>query len=198
MLTNGLIVPRNFKHYALVFAGLALFATLPFMVVHPSGSASAGLSAGFLGIMNNPFRLLLLLPVGIMAGYLQGDERVLFPLSFLLMYLIGSLMEMDFVLFPMVKLFILGAILVFGLALSVAESRLFLASVFLGGWVAYHIGGYGMQSLPALASPLYLIIGQLLALVLVVAVSFSIGLLIFNDTDKRNHSGKGAAKRLAA
>lgn len=179
----------DFKRYALVLAGLLVLAALPFVVIHPSGPASAGLSAGFLGIMDYPVRLLLVLPVGLMASYLHGDERAMFPLGFLLMFLIGGLLEMDFVLFPMVRLFILGAILVFGLAISVAESRAFLAAVFVGGSVAYHIGGFGMSALPALASPLYYMIGQLLALVLVLAVSFSIGVILFSD---RRAGRKGA------
>lgn len=176
----------NIKRIALILAGVLLMAALPLVVVHPSGPASAGLSAGFLGIMDYPSRLLLVLPAGLMAGYLRGDERVVFPLSFLLMYLIGALLEMDFTLFPMARLFILGAILVFGLALSVAESRMFLASVFVGGSMAYHLGGYGMNALPQLASPLYFIIGQILALALVLAISFSVGLMFLGE-----HYGNG-------
>lgn len=174
---------------------MVALATLPFVLVHPSGPASAGLSAGFLGIMDHTLRLLLVVPVGMAASYLRGDERVVLPVCFLLMYLIGALLEMDFVLFPMVRLFILGAILVFGLALSVADSRMFLSSVFVGGSVAYHLGGYGMYALPQLASPLYFIIGQLLALVLVLAISFSIGLIIFSEF---YGTGKSNAPRLPA
>jgi len=185
----------DIKRSALLLAGVVALATLPFVLVHPSGPASAGLSAGFLGIMDHTLRLLLVVPVGMAASYLRGDERVVLPVCFLLMYLIGALLEMDFVLFPMVRLFILGAILVFGLALSVADSRMFLSSVFVGGSVAYHLGGYGMYALPQLASPLYFIIGQLLALVLVLAISFSIGLIIFSEF---YGAGKSNAPRLPA
>ncbi len=190
----------DFKRYALVLSGVLVIAALPFVIVHPSGPASAGLSAGFLGIMDYPARLLLILPAGMMTGCLRGDERLMFPLSFLLMYLIGALLEMDFVLFPMVRLFILGAILVFAMALSVAQTRLFLAMIFMGGSIAYHIGGFGMLALPQLASPLYFIIGQLLALVLVLAISFSIGFILFSDAGRYGYAKKkpGDSRRLAA
>lgn len=171
----------DMKRYALAVATVLALAGLPVAVVHTSGSASAGLSAGFLEVMDNVLHLLLVLPVGLMASWLRADGRVILPLCFLLMYLIGGMMEMDFVLYPMVKLFILGAILVFGLALSVADSRVFLGSAFVSASVAYHLGGWGMKALPTLASPLYFLIGQFLALVLALAISFSIGMLLFSE-----------------
>lgn len=169
------------KRAILLLIALLALLGIPFVVIYPSGSASAGLSQGFLGIMDNVARLLLVAPVGIAASCLRGDGRVVLPFSFLLMYLIGAMLGMDMAMYPMVRLFILGAILTFGLALSVADSRLFFVSVFLGASVAFHLGGMGMQDLPALASPLYFIIGQVLALVIVLATSFSIGLITVSE-----------------
>lgn len=177
----------EFKRFVMILASVLLVAALPLAVVHPSGPAGAGLSSGFLGVMDFPSRLLMVLAAGMMTGYLRGDERVVFPICFLLMFLIGALLEMDFVRFPQVRLFILGAILVFGLALSVAQTRIFLSCVFIGGSMAYHLGGYGMTGLPPLASPLYFILGQLLALMLGLAISFSIGLIVFSEAQLYGH-----------
>lgn len=171
----------EFKRYTLVLAAIIMLAALPFLVVYPSGTASAGLSAGFLAVMDSTLLLLLVLPAGLAASYLRGDGRVILPLTFLVMFLIGAMLELDFILYPMVRLFILGAILVFGLSLSVVDSRAFLVSVLLGASVAFHLGGWGMHAIPTLASPLYFIIGQLLALVLVLAISYSIGLILFGE-----------------
>ncbi len=178
-----------FKRFTLLLAALLALAGLPLVIVPPSGPASAGLSAGFLSVMDHTLRLMLIIPVGLMASHLRGDGRVVLPLSFLLMYLVGALLELDMMIFPMARLFILGAILLFALTMSVGEGRAFQMSALLGASVAYHLGSYGMLVLPTLASPLYYIIGQLLALVLVIGISFSIGLIVFSEWEAYRKRG---------
>jgi hydrogenase/urease accessory protein HupE len=165
-----------------LFIVLLTLAGLPFVVVHPSGPASAGLSAGFLELFpRHPLRLLLLAPLGAAACFLRNDARLILPLSFVLMYFIGALLEMNLALYPMVRLFLLGAILTFALALNLTKERTVMAIVLLCASLAYHLGGAAMQSLPELASPLYFIMGQMLALALVLALAFSLGVLLSGE-----------------
>ncbi len=175
----------DIKKLGIIVAAMMAVAAFPFFYYNPSAAATSGLSSGFLGMIENSWHLILVLCIGLWASTLERDASVLLPLAFIIMYTIGAAMQLDMLLYPQMRLFILGGIFAFGMTMSMARSRVFFASIILCASVAYHLGIYNMQQLPALASSLHFILGQVLSLALIFAASVSFGLAMQGVLESR-------------
>jgi hydrogenase/urease accessory protein HupE len=155
----------------LLFAALFALACLPFLVLYPSGEASAGLSHGFLSMLNVDKDFVLIVLVGIWATSIGRDAMVLLPLSFVLIYAIAAMVQVDMQRFPLVPWFMLGAIITYALSLTLVDSRKFVVAIAVGSSVAFHVGMHAGYRLLSIGDPLYFLLGQLLALSLMLAAS---------------------------
>ena len=180
MVLRAMSVKRSITLFMLIF----LLGALPFIAVQPSGSASAGLSAGFALPFENAYHLILFLAVGLAAAVLGRDAIILVPLCFVLMFVVGASFQIEAASFPPIRMFTLGAILLFAIAMSLVGSRLAILCIAIASSAAYHFGISYMAALPEISSPMYFIIGIILALVLIFATSVSFGLTLFSDGDQ--------------
>jgi hypothetical protein len=151
----------------LLLLGTILFlACMPFLVIFPSGEVSASLGRGFLSIFDLRLNLLLVALVGLMAVLIGRDAMVLLPLSFILMFSVASMVQLNHKLYPHVYWFILGGLLIYTLTLLLVNTRAFVIGVTIstGAMVA------------EMEDPLYSLIGQIMALSLILATCICLSL----------------------
>lgn len=163
------------SRFIAVFAVILVLLLLPFAVIYPTGISRAGLSHGFLMLLQNPFHVMLVMLVGIWASLMDRYSVVLLPVSFILMFLIGAIMSVGIQDYPFIHMFMLGSVLLFAITVSLRPRRNFIAAVVICGSLAYHLGFFYSQSLPSQADGLFFILGEILSLMLVLAASISLG-----------------------
>lgn len=150
------------------------------LLVQPPGNGSAGLSAGFMAPLN-VLHIVLLGFIGVWGVTLGPNASLMLPLTFLLMVVIASLLEIDTSQMPPLRIFIFGSILLFAFCISSIQNRLFLLSASFSSSLAFHLGGYYIQSVPSFASPLYFLVGMVLCSALVLAAGVSLGLALLEE-----------------
>lgn len=165
-----------------IFSLIFILGALPFLVVQPTGAASAGLTVGFMTPIENVYHLLAFMVVGVAGAVLGRESMVLVPITCLLMFVVGSCMFVSEVEYPLIPMFMLGAILIFGLAASQVRHHYTLMSVAVSSSVGFHMGRYYMAHVPDIASPIYYLVGNVLALGLIFATSISFGVTLMADT----------------
>lgn len=162
-------------------AAIFLLGALPFLIVQPTAASSAGLSLGF----SAPFALWPVLALVVLAGFgsalLPRDGLVQVGLVFSLMLMVGGMLMLDHHHFPFVRHFVLGAILCVGLMVGITRQKFTLVAVLLLGSIGFQLGGFFMGSLPEIAAPIYYLLGILLSLSLVLAISIAFGITLFGD-----------------
>lgn len=171
------------RKFAGIFAAIFILGALPLLLVQPSGVASAGLSAGFIQPVAHIHHAILLIGVGILAAYLGKEAVFMLPLAFLLMFIIGALLEIGVEAFPGLRIFILGAVLLFGIALNTTYNKVFIISVCVASSLAFHFGVNYISSMPQIASPLYFLIGIIINQILLLSTGVSLGLTIVGHVD---------------
>ncbi len=179
------------SRFIVVFAVILVLLLLPFAVMFPTGIARAGLSHGFLVLLQNPFHLMLVMLVGIWSSMLDRYSVVLLPVSFVLMFLIGAIMSVGALAYPFIHMFMLGSVLLLAITVSLRPRRNFIAAVVVCGSLAYHLGFFYSQQLPRQADGLFFILGEILSLVLVLAASISLGTAFHGSVGwikQHNHS----------
>ena len=162
---------------------LFLLGALPFLIAQPTAAASAGLSLGFSAPLEHASILLLLLGIGVCAALLPRDGLLLMPIGFTLMVLIGGVMGLNVLLYPSLRYFVLGAILCIGLLVAIARDKLTVMTLLLLASLGFHLGGFFMESVPAIASPMYYLLGVLLSLGMALAISVAFGVTLFGDNE---------------
>lgn len=177
------------KRFILIFASIFLLGAMPFLIVQPNGASSAGLSAGFTMPIEHAYHLLVFLAIGISASFVRSNALLLMPLSFILLYVVGMAMVLDHTKYTLMPMFVFGSIILFGMVMSVTESRKGMLSVLVAASVGFHFGTHYASAVPDIASPLYFMIGNILSFALVFATAVSFGLTLSGDYTIR-HSGR--------
>lgn len=169
------------RRFIVLSAAVFLLGALPFLIVQPTAASSAGLSLGF----SAPFALLsvvlLVVAAGLGAALLPRDGLVQVGLVFSLMLMVGGMLMLDHVHFPFVRHFMLGAIICVGLMVGITRQRFALLAVLLLGSLGFQLGGFFMETVPAIAAPIYYLLGILLSLSLLLAISIAFGITLFGD-----------------
>jgi len=169
------------RRFILLSAAIFLLGALPFLIVQPTAAASAGLSLGFAAPFSQMVVLGLVVLCGLLAAVLPRDGLVQIALVFSLMLLVGGMLMLDRLQFPMIRYFILGAILCVGLMVGVTRQKFTLMVLLVVGSVGFHLGGFYMASLPGIAAPMYYLLGVMLSLCLSLAISIAFGITLFGD-----------------
>ena len=181
------------KRFWLIFASIFLLGAIPLLFGQPSGAASAGLSAGFTMPIDQPWQLVIFIALGVYAAHLRsGNGMVLVPLSFLLLFTIGMLIELDHRQFDKLPFFMLGAVMLFGICFTMARSQPVLLAMLISASFGFHFGNYYYRLIPDIAAPLYFLIGNVFALALLFCSSVSLG-LTFMRHNRRMRSTQNAA-----
>jgi hydrogenase/urease accessory protein HupE len=162
---------------------LFILGALPFLIAQPTAAASAGLSMGFSAPLEHAGLLAMLVLCGIGASLLPRDGLMLMPVAFTLMVMIGGALVLDVTAFPSLRYFILGAILCIGLLVGISREKLTVLTLLVLASLGFHLGGYFMQAVPAIAAPMYYLLGVLLSLGLVLAISVAFGVTLFGDNE---------------
>ncbi|MBN66487.1 MAG: hypothetical protein CMM94_02835 [Rickettsiales bacterium] len=173
------------KRFIALFVTIFIVGALPFIIIQPSGAASAGLSSGFTMPIENIAHLLMLLAIGVVATFIGRDAILLLPLCFVLMFVVGAALHIDSSAYPMIRMFILGAILLFAMAVGLIRSKRGLFAVAMSASLAYHLGMYYMKSVPEIAAPIYFVVGNILCLILIMATSISFGLTLMGESEPK-------------
>ncbi|MES2985039.1 MAG: HupE/UreJ family protein [Pseudomonadota bacterium] len=171
------------RRFILVTMVLFILGTLPFIIIQPTAAASAGLNLGFSAPLEHAAVLALLTLVGICAALLPRDGLLLMPIAFTLMIMVGGSLALDVAHYPGLRYFILGAILCMGLLVGMAREKLTVLTLLILGSLGFHLGGFYMQSVPAIATPMYYLLGVLLSLGMVLAISVAFGVTLFGDNE---------------
>jgi len=169
------------RRIILLFASIFCLGALPFLIVQPSGPASAGLSSGFTMPIEHIGHLFVLAAVGVMAAWVRHEAILLFPLSCVLLFVIGQFLYLDAAQFPKIYLFVFGAILLFALSVGLVQRKAALLGMALSASAGFHLGMFYIRQLPEIASPIFFTLGNILSLTLILATSVSFGLTLIGE-----------------
>ena len=162
---------------------LFILGALPFLIAQPTAAAGAGLSLGFSAPLDHASLLVMLAVVGMGAALLPRDGLMLLPIAFTLMILVGGALVMDVAHYPSLRYFILGAILCMALLVGIAREKLTVLTVLILASLGFHLGGFFMQSVPEIATPMYYLMGVLVSLGMVLAIAVAFGVTLFGDNE---------------
>lgn len=162
---------------------LFILGALPLLIAQPSAAASAGLSLGFSAPLEHASMLALLVIVGMCAALLPRDGLLLMPIAFTLMVMVGGALVLDVTAYPALRYFILGAILCMGLLVGLAREKLTVLTLLTLASLGFHLGGFYMQSVPSIVTPMYYLLGVLLSLGMVLAISVAFGVTLIGDNE---------------
>ena len=171
------------RKFMLVALALFVLGALPILIVQPTAAASAGLTHGFGAPFEHIPVMLLLLGAGLLCALLPRDGLAMIPLAFTLMIVIGGMLTMDLHAFPEMRLFILGAIICLCLLVGIAQHKLTILAMLIVASLGFHLGGFYMTQLPAIASPMYFLLGVLLSLSMMLAISVAFSVTLMGDHD---------------
>lgn len=178
------------KRFILIFASIFMLGAAPLIIGQPSGAATAGLSHGFTLPIEQWPHLIVLFALGIYASWLRGHALTLVPLSFILLFVVGISLQLDMQRYELLPLFMLGAVLLFALCMMIAAGRkTLIMGLVIAASLGFHYGRFFAGALPQIASPLYFMIGNILALGLIFSTAVSFGLTMQQD-DKKNADGE--------
>ncbi len=173
------------QRFILITMLLFIIGTLPFLIAQHTAAASAGLSMGFSAPLEHaPILAILVALVGVAASLLPRDGLLLLPIAFTLMIMVGGALVLDGTAYPALRYFILGAILCMGLLVSLAREKLTVLTLLILASLGFHLGGFYMQSIPTIATPMYYLIGILLSLGMVLAIAVAFGVTLFGDHEQ--------------
>ena len=158
-----------------------IIGALPFLIVQPSAAASAGLSLGFAAPLEHLAVIIMLMLSGLAVSLLPKDGLLLIPLSFTIMIMVGGMLMLPMESLPVIRYFILGAMICMGLLIGTIRHKFTVLTVLLIGSLGFHLGGYYVGQVPAIAAPMYFLLGSLLSLSLILAISVAFGVTLFGD-----------------
>ena len=171
----------NSRKFAGIFAAIFVLGAFPLVVVQSSGIASVGLSSGFVAPLNNIYHLAVMIGFGLLGTMMGGAAALMLPTAFILMMTIGAMIDPVLLLYPPMRYFLLGAILLFAVAVSLAGTRMFLLAVAVSSSVAFQLGGFYIAQVPEIATPLYYLLGVMMCVILLLATGVSLGYSISSE-----------------
>ncbi len=163
------------RYFPMLFIIIFLMAAVPFLLLYPSGMARVGMSLGFMYYLDQPLYVSLVMMVALAGCAFPHDEIILLPISFVLMFTVGSLIHIDGELYPLLDEFTLGSILIYAFTVNICQTRGFLLASVMVASLAYHMGGHSMSMNLEENSPLYVLIGEVIFLTLVLCSTASLG-----------------------
>lgn len=169
------------RRFIFFFATIFAFGALPFLISQPSAIASAGLNLGFSAPLQHMPVLVMLMTTGLVAALLPRDGLVLMPVAFALMTMLGGMLMLDINYYPGLRYFMLGAILCMGLLIGIAREKLTVMMLLVLASLGFHLGGFYMTGIPAIAAPIYYLLGVLLSLGLGFAIAVAFGVTVIGD-----------------
>ncbi len=169
------------RRFIFLSAVIFLAGALPFLIVQPTAATSAGLSLGFSAPFANAYVMGLVVLSGLAASLLPRDGLVQIGLAFALMVMVGGMVMLSREQFPFIRYFLLGAILCVGLLVGITRQKFTLLIVLLLASLGFHLGGFYLGQVPAIAAPMYYLLGVLLSLCLTMAISIAFGITLFGD-----------------
>lgn len=169
------------RRFIVLAIGLFLLGALPFLILQPTAAASAGLSLGFSAPLDHIFVIILLFIGGLLCALLPRDGMALIPLAFTLMIMLGGMLVLDVNQYPGIRYFVLGAVLCLGLLVGIIRQKLTLLAILLLASLGFHLGGFYMETVPTIASPMYFLLGVLLSLSMLLAISVAFGVTLVGD-----------------
>ncbi len=169
------------RRFILFFAAIFTFGALPFLIVQPSAIASAGLNLGFSAPLQHIPVLVMLMTAGLVAALLPRDGLLLMPVAFALMIMLGGVVVLDMAQYPGLRYFMLGAILCMGLLIGIAREKLTVLMLLVLASLGFHLGGFYMGAVPAIAAPIYYLLGVLMSLGLGFAIAVAFGVTVVGD-----------------
>lgn len=162
--------------FAAIFAAIFFLGALPLVLVQSLGGAGAGLSAGLVLPLSHPWHILMFFAVGILASQLGSQSSVMLPTAFLTMLALGVFLTLDYREIPAAKFLILLAIVCFGVVANRSSLRAFLLSTLITAGTGFTLGSGYAATLPDIASPLYYLLGILVATCFMLVGGLCLGL----------------------
>lgn len=172
------------QRFILFSAAVFLLGALPFLVLQPTAAASAGLSLGFSAPFDDIAVLILVIGVGLASALLPREGLVLVALAFTMMVMVGGLLVLSPQQFPSARYFVLGAILCLALLVGIIRQKYTLMAVLVVASVGFHLGGFYLDGVPTIATPMYYLLGVLLSLGVIMAISIAFGVTLFGDHEQ--------------
>lgn len=169
------------RRFILFSAALFLLGALPFLIIQPTAAASAGLSLGFSAPFEDWGVLLLVIAAGLGSALLPREGLILVALAFTMMVMVGGMLVLNPQQFPSARYFVLGAILCLTLLVGVTRQKYTLLALLVVASIGFHLGGVYLASIPTIATPMYYLLGVLLALGVIMAISIAFGVTLFGD-----------------
>lgn len=166
------------KIFPILFVVIFFLAVTPLIMLYPSGSARIGLSIGFMHLLNQPLQLSIIVLVGLIGSTLKHDALLMLPISFLLMFTIGSLTMVNINSYPLQQHFLLGSILLYAFTVNICQSKYFFMIAVMSSTIAYQLGSHYMARFHDGVPPLHFLLGELFLLALVLCASASLGYAI--------------------
>ena len=172
------------QRFVLFAVAIFIVGALPFLIAQPSAAASAGLSLGFSAPLEHIVVLVILMAAGLAAALLPRDGLLLVPLSFTIMIMVGGMLALDTAQYPFIRHFVLGAVICMALLVGITTHKFTVFTLLVVGSLGFHLGGFYLAHVPAIASPMYYLLGILLSLTLVLAISVAFGMTLFGDHEQ--------------
>lgn len=169
------------RRFVLFSVAIFLIGALPFLIAQPSAAASAGLSLGFAAPLEHILVIVLLLLCGFAAALLPRDGLMLIPLAFTIMIMVGGVLTLDPAGFPFVRHFVLGAIICIGLLVGITQDKFTVFMQLIIGSLGFQLGGFYLDHVPVIAAPMYYLLGVLVSLSMILAISVAFGVTLFGD-----------------
>lgn len=167
------------KKLLVLFLLIAIaLCALPFIMAWPAGLSGLAIASGSLFALNHPILAVSTLAAGFLAAFLTRDGVVLIPVCYLLMYTFASMLMLGADAYPYFHLFIFGTILLFGITLMLAGQRAHLVLALIISSLAFHLGVHYSGNFGTSGQPLYYLVGEVIAISLMLSVSVSFGLIV--------------------
>lgn len=169
------------RRFILFSVAIFLIGAMPFLIAQPSAAASAGLSLGFAAPLEHLAVIFLLMICGFAAALLPRDGLMLIPLAFTIMIMIGGMLTLDYEQFPFIRHFVLGAIICIGLLIGINRHKFTVFMQLIIGSLGFQLGGFYLSHVPPIAAPMYYLLGILVSLSMILAISVAFGVTLFGD-----------------
>jgi hypothetical protein len=168
------------RRFVLFIIAVFFMCALPFFLVQSSGTASAGLSAGFVAPIGSGWHLLLFFMLGVTAALLPREGLLLVPLACVAMTLAGAgaLLAAQQ---PAMMQFLLAGVLCFGISCGLVRFKITLLSVLISGSIGFHMGLYYLSMVPTIASSLFFLLGVMVCMAMALAISVAFGITLIGD-----------------
>lgn len=182
----------SMRLFIILFTTLFVIGLFPVFLLQPLGSASAGITAGFLLPVSDTYHVAALMAIGVLCASIAKNAMLALLPCTLLMIVIGALMDVDERHLQSVRLLVVSAILIFALCFQLLRGRaLLLGALPVCVW-AYYAGVGFMQAIPSITTPLFLLCGILLSAALLLAMGVALGITVGDKAQEWFTRLKGA------